>query len=108
MTDVSSLSGKRCALVTGGAKGIGFEICRKLAENEIRVILTDRNQTDGTEAVEKLKLSGNSDVVFHHLDVKDPASIAAVANYVKSNFGKLDILVIIMILLNQTSCLPSS
>ncbi|KAL8106768.1 hypothetical protein AgCh_023513 [Apium graveolens] len=93
MTDISSLSGKRCALVTGGANGIGFEICRKLAENEIRVILTDRNQTDGTEAVEKLKLSGNSDVVFHHLDVKDPASIAAVANYVKSNFGKLDILV---------------
>ncbi|XP_074334757.1 salutaridine reductase-like isoform X2 [Apium graveolens] len=84
MTDVSSLSGKRCALVTGGAKGIGFEICRKLAENEIRVILTDRNQTDGTEAVEKLKLSGNSDVVFHHLDVKDPASIAAVANYVNN------------------------
>ncbi|XP_074334755.1 salutaridine reductase-like isoform X2 [Apium graveolens] len=84
MTDISSLSGKRCGLVTGGANGIGFEICRKLAENEIRVILTDRNQKDGIEAAEKLKLSRNLDVVFHHLDVKDPASIAAVANYVNN------------------------
>ncbi|XP_017229624.1 short-chain dehydrogenase/reductase 2b [Daucus carota subsp. sativus] len=93
MTDSGSLSGKRCALVTGGGRGIGFKICRKLAENEIRVILTDRKQKDAIEAVEKLKLSGNLDVVSHQLDVKDSASIAAVANYVKSNFGKLDILV---------------
>ncbi|WOG85861.1 hypothetical protein DCAR_0105054 [Daucus carota subsp. sativus] len=83
----------KCALVTGGGRGIGFKICRKLAENEIRVILTDRKQKDAIEAVEKLKLSGNLDVVSHQLDVKDSASIAAVANYVKSNFGKLDILV---------------
>ncbi|KAK1352839.1 Salutaridine reductase [Heracleum sosnowskyi] len=93
MTDIGSLSGKRCALVTGGGKGIGFEICRKLAENEIRVILTDKNQKDAVEAVEKLKRSGNLDVVFHQLDVKDSESIATVANYVQSNFGKLDILV---------------
>uniref|UniRef100_A0A162BAH9 Glucose/ribitol dehydrogenase n=1 Tax=Daucus carota subsp. sativus TaxID=79200 RepID=A0A162BAH9_DAUCS len=93
MTDIGSLSGKRCALVTGGGRGIGFEICRKLAENEIRVILTDRSQKDAIEAVEKIKLSGNSDVVSHQLDVKDSESIAAVANYVKGNFGKLDILV---------------
>ncbi|KAL8106765.1 hypothetical protein AgCh_023510 [Apium graveolens] len=93
MTDISSLSKKRCALVTGGNKGIGFEICRKLAEHEIRVILTSRNEKNGIEAVEKLKLSGFTDVVFHQLDLKDPASIAAVAKYVKSNFGKLDILV---------------
>ncbi|KAK1352842.1 Short-chain dehydrogenase/reductase [Heracleum sosnowskyi] len=93
MTDISSLSRKRCALVTGGSKGIGFEICRKLAENGIKVILTDRYQKDAIEAVENLKLSGNLDVVSHQLDVNDSASIAAVANYVKSNFEKLDILV---------------
>ncbi|KAK1352836.1 Menthol dehydrogenase [Heracleum sosnowskyi] len=93
MTDCRNLSGRRCALVTGGNKGIGFEICRKLAENGIRVILTARNEKNGREAVEKLELSGFSDVVFHQLDIKDPASISALADYVKSNFGKLDILV---------------
>lgn len=88
-----SLTEKRCAVVTGGNKGIGFEICRKLASNEIKVILTARNVKNGTEAVEKLKSSGLSDVVFHQLDVKDPASIASLAKFVETNFKKLDILV---------------
>lgn len=79
--------------MTGGNKGIGFEICKKLAANGIRVILTARNEKNGREAVEKLELSGFSDVVFHQLDIKDPASISALAHFVESNFGKLDILV---------------
>lgn len=57
--------------MTGGNKGIGLETCRKLAANEVSVILTARNETAGREAVEKLKLSGLSDVFFHQLDIKD-------------------------------------
>ncbi|WOG85858.1 hypothetical protein DCAR_0105051 [Daucus carota subsp. sativus] len=83
-----------CAVVTGGNKGIGFEICKKLAANDIRVILTARNEKNGREAVEKLESSGFPDVVFHQLDITDPASIAALASYVESSSGKLDILVI--------------
>ncbi|MEI4889637.1 SDR family NAD(P)-dependent oxidoreductase, partial [Klebsiella pneumoniae] len=56
---------KRIAVVTGGNKGIGFETCRKLASNGITVILTARNEKNGSEAVEKLKASGLSDLVFH-------------------------------------------
>ena len=94
--------------MTGGNKGIGFEICRKLAESEIRVILTARNEKNGIEAVEKLKLAGFSDVDFHQLDVKDSASIAALANYVKSNFGKLDILVMNYYDIAYLDILPAS
>ncbi|KAK1353327.1 Salutaridine reductase [Heracleum sosnowskyi] len=93
MTDTYNLMKKRCALVTGGNKGIGLETCRKLAENGITVILTARNEINGIQAVEKLKLSGLSDVVFHQLDITDEASISAVAKFVQTNFGKLDILV---------------
>lgn len=81
--------------MTGGNKGIGLETCRKLAATGITVILTARNEINGTEAVEKLKLSGLSDVVFHQLDISDQASISAVAKFVETNFGKLDILVTI-------------
>ena len=84
---------KRIAVVTGGNKGIGFETCRKLASNGITVILTARNEKNGSEAVEKLKASGLSDLVFHPLDVKDPASIASLAKFVETNYKKLDILV---------------
>ena len=57
------------------------------------MILTARDEGRGTEAVEKLKSSGASDVLFHQLDVADPSSVASLANFVKTQFGKLDILV---------------
>ncbi|XP_031247983.1 (+)-neomenthol dehydrogenase-like [Pistacia vera] len=45
--------------------------------------------------VEKLKKSGyaHDDVVFHQLDVADPASISRLADFITNQFGKLDILV---------------
>ncbi|WCJ23172.1 NAD(P)-binding Rossmann-fold superfamily protein [Euphorbia peplus] len=53
-----------------------------------------RDEKRGLEAVEKLKDdSGLSNVLFHQLDVTDPASIDLLAQFIKSHFGKLDILV---------------
>ncbi|KAM1584744.1 hypothetical protein ACFX1Z_037694 [Malus domestica] len=89
-----SFGSKRIAVVTGGNKGIGFEISRQLAANGVGVVLTARDVRRGTEAVEKLKASyGLSDVVFHQLDVTDPSSIASLAEFLKTQLGKLDILV---------------
>ncbi|XP_043693456.1 salutaridine reductase-like [Telopea speciosissima] len=94
MTDTNTNSAsKRLAVVTGANKGIGLEICRQLASNGVAVILTARDENRGVEAVEKLKGSGLSDVVFHQLDVIDSASIASLAHFIKTQFGKLDILV---------------
>ncbi|KAL9672197.1 hypothetical protein QQ045_028447 [Rhodiola kirilowii] len=85
---------RRYAVVTGGNKGIGFEICRQLASKGVVVILTAINEQMGYEAVEKLKACGFSDsVVFHQLDVADHASVAEVADFIRTRFGKLDILV---------------
>ncbi|KAL2330341.1 hypothetical protein Fmac_017922 [Flemingia macrophylla] len=85
----------RYAVVTGGNKGIGFGICQQLASNGITVVLTARDEKRGIEAVEKLKKEfGLSDqLLFHQLDVTDPKSIQSLANFIKTQFGKLDILV---------------
>ncbi|KAI3501246.1 hypothetical protein L1887_29110 [Cichorium endivia] len=48
----------RVAIVTGGNKGIGLEICRQLASNGVTVILTALNENWGIEAIENLKVSG--------------------------------------------------
>ncbi|KAL6126117.1 hypothetical protein ACLB2K_074168 [Fragaria x ananassa] len=81
-------------IVTGSNKGIGFETVRQLASNGITVVLTARDEKRGLETVEKLKEFGLSgQVVFHQLNVADPASIASLALFIKSQFGKLDILV---------------
>ncbi|XP_052210229.1 salutaridine reductase-like isoform X1 [Diospyros lotus] len=83
----------RYAVVTGGNKGIGLEICRRLASEGIVVVLTARDEKKGAGAVEDLKVSGLSNVVLHQLDVKDAASIASLARFLQTEFGKLDILV---------------
>ncbi|KAI4347643.1 hypothetical protein L6164_008436 [Bauhinia variegata] len=83
---------KRYAVVTGANKGIGFGICKQLACNGITVLLTARDEKRGLEAVEKLKESA-ANLVFHQLEVTDSASIASLADFIRTHFGKLDILV---------------
>ncbi|KAL5565594.1 hypothetical protein UlMin_028758 [Ulmus minor] len=85
---------QRFAVVTGANKGIGLETVRQLASNGITVVLTARDEKRGLEAVEKLKQLGLSGkVLFHQLDVADPASVASLPDFIKTQFGKLDILV---------------
>lgn len=83
----------RIAVVTGANKGIGLEVCRQLAFNGVKVILTARDETKGMEALEKMRDSELSDIIFHQLDVTDASSIASLADFIRTQFGKLDILV---------------
>nr|POE54803.1 (+)-neomenthol dehydrogenase [Quercus suber] len=81
-------------LRTGSNKGIGLETVRQLASKGVKVVLTARDEKKGLEAVQKLKDSGLSDlVIFHQLDVANPGSIASLADFIKTQFGRLDILV---------------
>jgi NAD(P)-dependent dehydrogenase (short-subunit alcohol dehydrogenase family) len=78
--------------VTGGNRGIGFEICRQLAARGARVVLTARKMTAGKAAIDKLakeKLSAE----FHALDVTDDKSIAALHDFLKNRYGHLDVLI---------------
>ncbi|KAL5565584.1 hypothetical protein UlMin_028748 [Ulmus minor] len=88
------LETKRYAVVSGANRGIGFEICKQLASNGVKVALTAIDEKEGLEAIEKLKESRLSQhIVFHCLDVTDPASIASCADFITTQFGKLDILI---------------
>ncbi|KAL5650176.1 hypothetical protein ACJX0J_040985, partial [Zea mays] len=82
------------AVVTGGNKGIGLEVCRQLAgAGATVVVLTARDETRGAAAAQELRESGLSDVIFHQLDITDAASVSRLAEFLKARFGKLDILV---------------
>lgn len=83
---------KRTALVTGGNRGIGLEICRQLGQKEIRVILGARSAQEGERAAAELRGEGH-DVIFHPLDVCDVDSVRAVHRYADGTFNGLDILV---------------
>src|SRR4030095_13026611 len=77
---------------TGGNRGIGFEICRQLAESGVQVVLTARRPEAGEEAVKKLaaqKLSAQ----FHPLNVTGPESVTALRDFLERTFGRLDVLI---------------
>ncbi len=82
----------RIALVTGANRGIGFEICRQLAQHKMHVLLTARDERKGQQAAGRLRTDGG-EVQFHALDVADPESIRRVGKFVETEFGRLDILV---------------
>lgn len=85
---------KRVAVVTGANKGIGLEVARKLAaEPLMTVVLACRNAQLGAAAVDALTQAGYKNVVFQHLDLVNPASARALAEFVAREYGKLDILV---------------
>ncbi len=86
------MSLKKVAVVTGGNRGIGLEVCRQLAGHGFKVILTARDKIKGGKASETLRKQG-LDVVFHQLDVNDTDSIKNLVRYVELEFGKLDVLV---------------
>jgi NAD(P)-dependent dehydrogenase (short-subunit alcohol dehydrogenase family) len=85
------LSG-RVALVTGGATGIGKEICRVLGSHGARVAVASRKRENLEAATEELRGEG-LDVSFGVCDVRDAEAVRAVVDEVVTSRGRLDIVV---------------
>jgi NAD(P)-dependent dehydrogenase (short-subunit alcohol dehydrogenase family) len=82
----------KIAIVTGGNRGIGLEICRELAALGVEVVLTARDAGKGAAACEQLR-GASAKVRFRRLDVGDPASIDDFARWANAELGRWDILV---------------
>jgi NAD(P)-dependent dehydrogenase (short-subunit alcohol dehydrogenase family) len=79
----------RVALVSGGNRGIGLQVCRQLAEKDYTVVMGSRDDEQGRAAAEGLP----GGVVVRQLDVADPESVARLSRSIEEEFGRLDILV---------------
>ncbi|MBE5833318.1 MAG: 3-oxoacyl-[acyl-carrier-protein] reductase [Butyrivibrio sp.] len=86
---------KRCAVVTGGSRGIGRAICIELAKqgNDICVVYAGNDQA-ASETV-SLCLEANKDITALSIkcDVSDEAAVKSMFETVISEFGRVDILV---------------
>lgn len=78
----NELSGK-IALVTGGTKGAGKAIAKRLLFGGATVIVTARNRPEDLE----------KNLHFISADLSTPSGTSMVIEYVMEKFGKLDILV---------------
>ena len=77
-------------VVTGGNRGIGFEVCRQLSDAGFRVVLGSRDAHQGQAATTRL---GHPEVHAVQLDVDDDASVARAAHWVADHLGRCDALV---------------
>jgi NAD(P)-dependent dehydrogenase (short-subunit alcohol dehydrogenase family) len=82
----------RIALVTGANKGIGLEIARQLGDAGVLVLIGARDAGRVQEAVDTLSSAGLQ-VTSVAIDLNDHASIAAAAETIRADHGRLDILV---------------
>ncbi len=82
----------KVALVTGANKGLGFEIARQLGQQGITVVLAARDAAKAKTAAATLADEG-LDAHAVKLDVTNAADIAALPEYLQTQFGRLDILI---------------
>jgi NAD(P)-dependent dehydrogenase (short-subunit alcohol dehydrogenase family) len=83
----------RVALVSGGNRGIGFEVVRQLAALGHTVILGSRDLGKGEAAARAAGDSNPGRVIAAHLDVTNPAGVADAVKEIDRRFGALDILI---------------
>jgi len=75
----------RVAVVTGGARGIGFETVKALKDNGAKVVIVDINAEAGEKAASDL------DVEFRQTDLTKSADVAKLAADIRSKHGRIDI-----------------
>jgi NAD(P)-dependent dehydrogenase (short-subunit alcohol dehydrogenase family) len=81
----------RVAVVTGGARGIGFAIAQKMLRAGAKVMLWDVDAAAMDHAARPLQHSGV--VYVHAVDVTDEASVGSAVSDLMRVLGKIDILV---------------
>lgn len=80
---------KRIALITGANQGVGFQVAKELAADGVTVLLGSRNLARGETAAGEI----GPGAIAVQLDVTDQASIDAAVERIRSEFGRLDLLV---------------
>jgi NAD(P)-dependent dehydrogenase (short-subunit alcohol dehydrogenase family) len=80
------------ALVTGANKGLGKETARQLAGLGMTVLLGSRNPARGRQAAGELATTGPAPVPVR-LDVTDAGSAGRLADRLRAEYGRLDVLV---------------
>ena len=92
LTEMFDLTGQ-VAVVTGGARHLGFDMADVLAEAGCDVVLTSRQLAHSETAAEKLRSRRGRDALPLALDVSDPAQVKAMAQQAAAWKGRVDILI---------------
>lgn len=78
-------------LITGGSRGLGLVLARKLADQGARIAITARSKSDLTIAAKELRKRG-AQVIALPCDVRDRMQVANFVDQVTQQFSGVDVL----------------
>ncbi len=79
-------------VITGSARGFGFQLAKKFKENGFNIVLSDVNEANLAKAVEELsKVNPETKVVSTLCDVTNCEDVEKLWNFAKKEFGNVDI-----------------
>lgn len=83
----------KIAVVTGGSQGIGFEICKKFAENGAKIAIVDINSPEKMQSAQQELAKFNTEIKLYSCDIADSSQVADTCKKILKDFGNVDILV---------------
>lgn len=83
----------KVAIVTGGARGIGFGCARVFVSEGAKVVIGDVRVEDGRKAAAALTKAGPGEAIFVKCDVGRPTDVQKLVDTAVAKFGKLDVAV---------------
>ena len=87
------MSKRRCALITGSARGIGQAIAKQLAKEGINIAVNDICPEEGARQSVSLCRKEGVEAYYFKADISDSKSRVELVESIKQKFGRLDILV---------------
>jgi len=82
----------RVAIVTGGAKGIGWGIVKVLIQEGAKVVIVDWDVETGKRTADEMRLAGG-DALFVKCDVSNEEEVKAMVQAALDQYGQIDVLV---------------
>ena len=82
----------RVAVVTGGARGIGFGIASLLASEGARLVIADIDAANAAAAAARIRAEGG-EAAARGVDIASDASVTGLAAFVDATHGRCEILV---------------
>lgn len=79
----------KVVIVTGGASGMGRDVCKALAAGGARLVIGNRNADAGQRLLEEIEASGGQ-AVFQVTDVSRAAECQALVALAMQRYGRLD------------------
>lgn len=82
----------KVAIVTGGAKGIGRAVARRLAKEGAKVVIADVSDEDGASVVSEIEMAGGA-AVYKSANIAERLDVHNLVAMADDAFNRLDLLV---------------